>query len=83
MSEKTKKYKPEKVLKYKPEKVTLKSVLNACNTVLAENSYVVPVVIYKFNVLEWNMSEIRKTDNKICCYKINHPQANSDRIYLP
>lgn len=55
--------------------------------VLDINSLAVPIFIYSFNVLNWNMCEIRKIDRKsrklLTYNKMYYPKADTHRLYLP
>ena len=72
---------------YRRVRAVLKSELNARNKVLAINSLAVPVATYSYNVLNWNMSELKNIDRKIrkllSCNRMHHPKADVDRLYLP
>ena len=65
----------------------LKTELNSKNKITAINSLAVPVVIYSFNIVNWNPSELRKLDTKIrkrfTCHRMIHPKSDVDRIYVP
>ena len=43
----------------------LKTELNSKNKITAINSLAVPEVIYSFNIVNWNPSELRTFDTKI------------------
>ena len=72
---------------YRRVRAVLKTELNSKNRVHAVNTLAIPVVTYSFNIINWNMSEIRKIDAKIrkimTCYRMHHPKADIDRLYLP
>ena len=46
-----------------------------------------PVVQYSFNVTNWTLQDLRRIYTKIrkllTCYKMCHPKAEKDRLYLP
>ena len=67
-------------------KLVLKSELNAGNKITAINTLAVPVLTYSFNVVNWTLQEIRKLDRKtrkiLTMYRMNHPKADFDRIYI-
>ena len=67
-------------------KLVLKSELNADNKITATNTLAVPVLTYSFNVVNWTLQEIRKLDRKtrkmLTTYRMNHPKADVDRIYI-
>ena len=54
---------------------------------MAINTLAIPVVTYSFNIINWQMSEIRKMDRKtrkmFTMERMNHPKADVERIYLP
>ena len=64
-----------------------KSELNATNKIEAINTLAVPVVTYSFNIINWQMSEIKKLDRKtrklLTMERMNHPKAEVRRIYRP
>ena len=57
------------------------------NRIKAINTLAIPVILYSFNIINWNISEIRKLDRKIrkllTCHGMHHPKADVDRLYLP
>ena len=65
----------------------LKTELNSKNRITAINTLALPVVTYSFNIINWNLSEIKKLDVKIrklmTTYNMHHPKADVDRLYLP
>ena len=67
-------------------KLVLKSELNAGNKITAINTLAVPILTYSFNVVNWTLQEIRKLDRKtrkiLTMYRMNHPKADVDRIYI-
>ena len=79
----------EKIRKecYRRVRALLKSELNAQNRITAINTLAIPVVSYSFNIINWNMSELRKIDTKIrklmTSNRMHHPKADKDRLYLP
>ena len=46
-----------------------------------------PVVQYSLNIINWTLHDLRRIDTKIrkllTCYKMHHPKADKDRLYLP
>ena len=48
---------------------------NSANQIQAINILAIPVVTYSFNIVNWNLSDIKKINTKICellmCNKIN------------
>ena len=65
----------------------LKTELNSKNRITAINTLAVPVITYSFNIINWNLNEIKKLDTKIrkllTMYNMHHPKADVDRLYLP
>jgi hypothetical protein len=64
----------------------LKSELNARNTITAVGALAVPVLRYSFVIINWRMEEIKQTDRKtrkiLIMYKMLHPKADIDRLYV-
>ena len=78
----------EKIRKeyYRRVKLVLQSELNAGNKITAINTLAVPILTYSFNIINWQLQEIKKLDRKtrklLTMYKMNHPKADVDRIYI-
>ena len=72
---------------YRRVRLILKSELNAVNRIAAINSLAVPVITYSMNVINWQMNDIKKLDTKtrklLTMYRMHHPKADVDRLYLP
>ena len=72
---------------YRRVRLILKSELNAVNRIAAINSLAVPVITYSMNVINWQMNDIKKLDTKtrklLTIYRMHHPKADVDRLYLP
>lgn len=64
----------------------LKTQLSAKNKISAIGALAVPVLQYGFAVLDWNITEIRALDVKtrkyLTMYKMHHPSADTDRLYV-
>ena len=64
----------------------LKSQLNAKNKIKATEALAVPVLRYSFGIINCRLEEIRKTDKKngklLKVYKMHHPKADTDRLYV-
>jgi len=64
----------------------LKSELNARNKITATGALVVPVLRYSFGIINWRIEEIQQIDRKIrkmlTMYKMHHPEADTDRLYV-
>ena len=47
----------------------------------------IPVVSYNFNIINWNLSDIKKMDIKIrkllTCHRMHHLKADVERLYVP
>ena len=45
------------------------------------------MVVYSFNIVNWNLSELRKLDAKIrkrfTCHRMHHPKSDVDCLYVP
>jgi len=65
----------------------LKTELNSKNRITAINTLAVPVITYSFNIINWNLSEIKKLDTKVrkllTLHNMHHPKADVERLYLP
>ena len=64
----------------------MKSELNAKNKIIAIGSLAVSVVRYSFGIINWRTGEIKKIERKtrkmLTTYKMHHPNANIDRLYV-
>jgi hypothetical protein len=67
-------------------RMILKSELNARNKITAIRALAVPVLRFSFGTIDWRMEEIkqivRKTRNMLRVYKIHHPKADRERLYV-
>ena len=65
----------------------LKTELNSTNKITAINSLAVPVVLYYYNVVNRNLSEVNKLDTKtrkrFTRHRRHHPKSNVDCLYVP
>ena len=65
----------------------LQSELNAKNKLEAINTSAIPVASYSFNVVNWNLEEIKRIDRKIrklmTLNRMHHPKADVSRMYIP
>ena len=72
---------------YRQARVMLKTELNSANKIEAINTLAMPVVQCSFNIIKWTLQDLRRIDKKIrkllTCYKMHHPKADKDRLYLP
>ena len=64
----------------------LKSELNARNKITAIGALAVPVLRYCSGIINWRTEEIKKIDSKtrkmLTMYKMRHPRADIDRLYV-
>jgi len=64
----------------------LKSELKARNKITAIGALAVPVLRYSFGIINWRTEEIKKIDRKtikmLKMYKMHHPKADIDRLYV-
>jgi len=67
-------------------RMILKSELNARNKITAIGALAVPVLRYSSGVINWRSEEIKNIDRKtrkmLTVYKIHHPKADIDRLYV-
>jgi hypothetical protein len=67
-------------------RMVLKSELNARNKITAVGALAVPVLRYSFGMINWRLEEIkqiyRKTIKMLTMYKMHHPKADIDRLYI-
>ena len=65
----------------------MKTELNAKNIIIAINTLALPIVTYSFNIINWNLNEIKRLDAKIrkqlTINRMHHPKADVDRLYIP
>ena len=68
-------------------RLILKSELNSKNRITAINILAIPVITYSFNIIDWNLSEVKRLDIKIrkmmTTRSMHHPKADIHRLYLP
>jgi hypothetical protein len=64
----------------------LKSELKARNKITAIGALAVPVLRYSFVIINWRIEEIKQIDRKtrkmLIMYKVHHPKADIDRLYV-
>ena len=72
---------------YRRVRATLKTELNSANQIQAINTLAILVVTYSFNIINWNLSDTKKMDSKICkllmCNRTHHPKADVERLHVP
>ena len=79
----------EKIRKeyYRRIRLVLKTELNSKNCIEAINTLALPVVLYSFNIINWNLTELQRLDRKtrklLTSRNMHHPKADVDRLYLP
>ena len=79
----------EKIRKecYRRVRVLLQSELNAKNKLEAINTLAIPVVSHSFNVVNWNLEDIKRINRKIrklmTLNRMHHPKADVSRMYIP
>ena len=68
-------------------RLILKAELNSKNRITAINTLALPVATYSFNIIDWNLNDIKRMDVKIrkllTANNMHHPKADVDRLYLP
>jgi flagellar basal body rod protein FlgC len=64
----------------------LKSELKARNKITAIGELAVPVLRYGFGIINWRLEEIKQIDRKtrqmLTIYKMHHPKADIDGLYV-
>jgi hypothetical protein len=64
----------------------LKSELYARNKITAIGALAVLVLRYSFGIINWRSEEIKQIDRKtrktLTMYKVHHPKADIDRLYI-
>jgi hypothetical protein len=67
-------------------RMILKSELYARNKITATGAQPVPVLRYSFGIMNWRIEGIkqihRKTRKMLTMYKVHHPKADIDRLYV-
>jgi hypothetical protein len=67
-------------------RMILKSELNAKNKITAIGTLAIPLLRYSFGIINWRLEEIKKIDRKtrkiLTVYKMHHPKADTDRLYV-
>ena len=61
----------------------MKTELHSKNPIKAINIVAVPVICYSYNIINWNLGEIKRIDTKIgkqlTCHRMHHQKSNIDR----
>jgi hypothetical protein len=67
-------------------RMVLKSELNARNKITAIGALAVPILRYSFGIINWRLEEIKQIDRKatkmLTMYKMHHPKADIERLYV-
>jgi hypothetical protein len=67
-------------------RMILKSELNARNKITAIGTSAVPVLRYSLGTINWRLEGIkqidRKTRKRLTMYKMHHPKADIERLYV-
>jgi len=67
-------------------RMILKSELNARNKITVIGALAVPILRYSIGIINWRTEEIKKTNRKtrkmLTMYKMHHPEADIDRLYV-
>ena len=67
-------------------RMILKSELNARNKITSIGALAVPVLRHSCGIIKWRIEEIKKIDRKtrkmLTMYKMHHPKADTDRLYV-
>ena len=61
-------------------RLILKIELNSKNRITAINTLAIPVITYNFNIIDWNLSEVKRLDVKLrkmmTTHSVHHPKAD-------
>ena len=72
---------------YRRIRAIIHNKLNAKNKLEAINTLATPAVTYSFNVINWNLEEIKRMDRKIqkllTLNRMHHPKVDANRMYVP
>ena len=73
-------------------RLILKTELNSENKSTVIKTLAIPVITYSFNIIDWNLKEVKRLDIKIrkmmtahnmMIKMMHHPKAAIFRLYLP
>ena len=60
--------------------------LSSSNKIMAINSLAIPVLSYSFGVVKWSKTDVqgmdRKTRKILTMFKMHHPRADTERLYV-
>jgi hypothetical protein len=67
-------------------RMILKTKMNVTNEITAIGALAVQVLRYSFGIINWRIQGIRKIDREtrkmLRMYKMHHPKADIDRLYV-
>ena len=67
-------------------RLILKTELNSKNRITAINMLAIPVITYSFNIIDWNLSKVKRLDIKVrkmmTTHSMHHPKADIHHLYL-
>ena len=65
----------------------LETELNSKNKLTAINMLAMSVITYNLNIIDWNLSEVKrlniKVRKKMTTHSIHHPKIDIHNLYLP
>ena len=68
-------------------RLTLKTELKSKNRITAINMPAIPVITYSFNIIGWNLCEVKRLDIKVRkmmkTNNMHHPKTDIYRLYVP
>ena len=68
-------------------KAILRTKLNSYNRTEAANALTTPALQCSFNIINWTLQDLRRTDTKIRkflkCHRMHHPKTDKDQLYHP
>ena len=64
-----------------------KTELHSKNRITATNTLAILVITYSFNIIDWDLSEVKRLDIRIrkmmITHSMHHPKAGIHHLYLP
>ena len=64
-----------------------KTELNSKNGATANNMLAIPAIAFSFNIIDWNLREVKRLDIKVrkmmTTHSMHHPKADIHRRYFP
>ena len=71
---------------YRRLRMILSTELSSPNKIMAINSLAISVLSYSFGVVNWSKTDVRGIDRKtrkiLTMFKMHHPQADTERLYV-